>query len=167
MKLNFEKNNLISFNQFKNHIELYEGYINKVNNIDDNIFLRKDFQYALNGVVLHELYFDNIGLKKSTYNKKIFNNDEQFYKWRDEFINIAMSTRGWIIYAYELRTNKFFNFSLISHDEGLVCGMIPIIVLDMYEHAYYTDYGNNKKEYIEKFIDNIDWEIIENRINKI
>lgn len=167
MKLDYEENNLISFNQFKNHIELYEGYINKVNNIDDNISLRKDFQYALDGVILHEFYFDNIGLKKSVYTKKVFKDDERFYKWKNEFINIAMNTRGWVIYGYEPRTNKFFNFSLISHDEGLVCGMIPIIVLDVYEHAYYIDYGNNKKEYIEKFIDNIDWEIVNHRINNI
>lgn len=179
MKLYYENNNLLSEKQFNNHLQLYEGYIDKVNDIDkktkerkiENIAsTRRDLQYALNGIILHELYFENVQIQKNSNieilkNETIFKNSEELTQWRDEFFSIALNTRGWVVYAHELRTDKFINFSLTSHDEGLVCSMVPIIILDMYEHAYYTDYSNDKKTYINKFIDNIDWEVVYKRIN--
>lgn len=171
MKLAYEKNELLSERQFKNHIQLYEGYINKVNKITDGmeniISTSKDLQYALNGAILHELYFENISNKNNIGANNLFKDENSFKIWKDDFIKTALNSRGWTIYGYENRTSNFINFSLPSHDEGIICGMIPIIVLDMYEHAYYIDYDNDKLKYIENFLKNIDLNIIEERLSKI
>lgn len=172
MELFYEKNNLLSNKQFDNHIKLYEGYIDKVNKINEkhesfqNASIMSNFQYNLNGIILHELYFKNITVQNSiNYDYSvIFNNFEYFEDWKQDFISIAKNTRGWVIYCYEPRTKQYMITSLKDHSDGIICNSIPIIVLDMYEHAYYTDYGNNKEKYINNFIDNIDWVIVQNRV---
>jgi len=180
MKLFYEENDLISQNQFNNHLQLYEGYIKKVNNIntkmqdkiinDDVItWTYRDMQYALNGVILHELYFENIKINDSKniyWSLDIFKNGMQYSNWKKEFTTMALQTRGWLIYAYEPRIKQFCNMTLQAHDEGFVCYAKPIIVLDMYEHAYYTDYINDKNKYITQFLNNIDWTVAKNRVKK-
>lgn len=180
MKLFFESNKLLSDIQYNNHLKLYEQYIDKFNTSSEKLFdnkidenyitdITEDMQYNLNGIILHELYFSNIASDKydSTIKfEEVFEN-VNFEKWKNDFKKIAKKSRGWVIFCYDIRTQQYLIISLESHDKGIVCGCIPLIVLDVYEHAYYTDYGNDKEAYIDIFIDNIDMLEIKNRKDKI
>jgi Fe-Mn family superoxide dismutase len=96
--------------------------------------------------------------------QKIFNNFYgSFDKWKEDFTACATSARGWCILAYEQRTARCRDILLDVHDEGQIATAFPIIIIDMYEHAYFLDYGIDKASYIKRFIDNIPWDVIEKR----
>ena len=78
-----------------------------------------------------------------------------------------MSARGWVILAYDLNDGRLHNYISDIHNQGIVLGTIPLIVLDMYEHAYFIDFGTDKKSYIDWFLSSINWEIVEERLGKI
>ncbi|NLP34819.1 MAG: superoxide dismutase [Clostridiales bacterium] len=172
--------------QFEAHIRLYEGYVNSINKIDKELNetdagrseanttfgkfrdLKRGETYALNGVILHELYFQNIGGRQSEpdqltaqYISKDFGCVSD---WIEDFIATAKVSRGWAVLAFEQRTGRLRNVSLDSHDLGNIAYYAPILVLDMYEHAYFLQYADNKSEYINNFMKNINWDIIGERI---
>ena len=86
-------------------------------------------------------------------------------KWKEDFIACATSARGWCVLVYEQRTGTCRNILLDSHDDGNIATAYPIIALDMYEHAYFIDYGTDKAAYINRFISNIPWGLIEKRVS--
>jgi len=128
---------------------------------------KKTETYAINGVFLHELYFQNLGNESGPIGQKSSNLMNKSFggtdKWKEDFIACAKAARGWCIFAYEQRTATCRNILLDSHEDGNIATAYPIIVLDMYEHAYFIDYGTDKDAYINRFISNIPWGIIERR----
>ena len=175
---------VVSQKQFNEHLVLYEGYIDKANEITQKIQtdpdyasanatyshyrgLKKGESYALDGVILHELYFQNLVTDHQPMGKKTRYLLEHYFgsveNWRNCFTACAKSARGWCVCGYEQRTNSCRNILLDSHDDGLVCSAYPLIVLDMYEHAYFMDFGTNKADYINRFISGIPWGVIEKR----
>jgi Fe-Mn family superoxide dismutase len=176
---------VINEEQFDAHMKLYEGYIKKMNEIDQLLLEGGDYKqanatysqfrgikrgetFALNGVILHELYFQNIG---SDYNQpnemflKYIKRDFGSYQdWKNHFVATAKASRGWAVLVYDWRSYRFRNISLDSHDLGNIVFSIPILVLDMYEHAYFLQYADRKDEYIQNFMKNINWEIVDKRI---
>lgn len=178
---------VVSRTQFEVHVRLYEGYVNSINKIDEElrqtdtdrseantIFgkfrdLKRGETYALNGVILHELYFQNIGGTQSEPDpltaQKISQDFGCVTDWYEDFIATAKVSRGWAVLAYEQRTGKLRNVSLDSHDLGNIAYYAPVLVLDMYEHAYFLQYADNKAEYINRFMRNINWEIVGERLN--
>ncbi|NLZ81299.1 MAG: superoxide dismutase [Clostridiales bacterium] len=190
-KINFQYSNQISVvnrPQFEAHLRLYEGYVNKINEIDTILNknpnreasnstyslyrgLKRGETFSLNGVILHELYFTNIGGSVrnpsdmvTLYINNYFNS---FKQWSDDFIATAKASRGWAILCYDQRSKTLRNISLDAHDVGNVNYSFPILVLDMYEHAYFLQYADNKAEYINQFMKNINWEIVERRMNNL
>ncbi len=178
----------VSQKQFNEHVKLYEGYVSKINQIDAELeknpnekeanatyskyrCLKKGKSYALNGVILHEAYFQNLGNKKTAplvRSAEIINQSFDSYEnWEKDFIACCKAARGWCIFVYEQRTNSFCNILLDSHDDGMVCLAYPLLVMDMYEHAYFLDYGINKDEYIRNFLDAVDWRVVEKRAEKL
>ena len=174
----------ISKEQFDAHEKLYTGYVSKVNEIQKNLVtaprneasstaysiyrgLKKGETFSLNGVILHELYFENMSSSKTQIGlstKKIINDSFGSYEnWFEDFKACGLSARGWCIFAYEQRTKTFKNILLDEHDLGFVAFMYPIIIMDMYEHAYFYDYRTDKAKYISNFTQSIDWNIIEQR----
>ena len=177
---------VINKKQFDAHIRLYEGYINKFNEIEE-IFeegdserdmanatyskfrcLKKGANYSINGVILHELYFQNLGgslSEPSTRTAEIISN---YYgcvsDWTENFIATAKASRGWAVMAFEQRTGKLMNVSLDSHSDGNIAYYAPMLVLDVYEHAYFLQYGDNKNEYIRRFMQNINWQVVDERM---
>lgn len=173
--------------QFEAHVRLYEGYVNSINKIDEQLNgteagrseanttfgtfrdLKRGETYALNGVILHELYFQNIGGTQSEPDPLTAQRISQDYgcvsDWIEDFIATAKVSRGWAVLAYEQRTGRLRNVSLDSHDLGNIAYYAPILVLDMYEHAYFLQYADNKSEYINNFMRNINWQIIGERLN--
>ena len=186
--VNFQYSNditTINKEQFEAHIKLYKGYVEKINEIDGILkgdakrkeanstfsFYRackRGETYALDGVILHELYFENMGGKlkdmPSCVKKQIeisFNNDKY---WREDFIATAKASRGWAVLCYDQRSFRYRNISLDYHDLGNIAYSAPVLVLDVYEHAYFMQYGTDKDKYINAFMDNINWEVVEKRM---
>ena len=175
----------LSQRQFDEHIKLYNGYVGKVNEITGDLAsfqdraganatyseyrgLKKGETYALDGMILHELYFPLLGDTQSEPGPKTTDIlDDQFGgydNWKSDFIACGLSARGWAILVYEQRTDSYRNILLDSHNEGLVCGAYPLIIMDVYEHAYFIDYGTDKKEYINKFIESLRWDLVERKM---
>lgn len=188
-KINFPySTNAVSQKQFSEHLKLYEGYVNKSNEICDILNnlpemskanatyskyrgLKKEETYALNGVILHEEYFKNMISKQDMPQKNIMEIFNRFFgsfdNWKDDFTACAKSSRGWCLTSYDTRTKSVKTFLQDSHDSGGITFSYPLIVLDMYEHAYFMDYGTSKDKYIEKFLDCINWEFVERKAQKI
>ncbi|MDR2940606.1 MAG: superoxide dismutase [Clostridiales bacterium] len=178
----------ISEKAFSEHFELYKGYVNKFNAITNELSaeyntqdanstyskfraLKKGESYALDGAVLHELYFQAMTASETRPLPKtidiISKSFGSFSNFVDDFINTAKSARGWVIFSLDQRTGTFRNFLLDSHDNGIVLMAFPIIVIDMYEHAYFLDYGINKEAYIRSFMKSINWDLVEKQIKKL
>jgi len=179
---------VISKKQFDDHMILYKGYVDKANAVSKQLAtdggraeanatyslyrgLKKGETYALDGVILHELYFQNLsggrvpmGKETAALLAKHFGSVEN---WLDDCKACALSARGWCVLAYEQRTDTCRNLLMDWHDEGLVLGCYPLVVLDMYEHAYFLDYGTDKGSYIQNFINGVDWNVVEKRIKQV
>jgi Fe-Mn family superoxide dismutase len=179
---------VVSQKQFDDHITLYKGYVEKTNEITNKLKsepeyasanatwshyrgLKKGETYAIDGVIMHELYFQNLSGGSAPMGKKTAYLMERYFggeeNWKNDFVACAKSARGWCVCVYEQRTDSCRNILLDSHDDGQICTAYPLIVLDMYEHAYFLDYGTDKGTYINKFINRIPWEIIEKRANAV
>jgi len=178
---------VVSQAAFDEHLKLYEGYVNKINEINSVLAanpeaasanaayshyrgLKKGQTFALNGIILHEEYFANmgggsrqIGTNTSALMTRFFGSVEG---WMADFTACAIAARGWCITAYDQRQGIVANFLQDAHDDGVITLAFPIIVLDMYEHAYFMDYGANKADYIKSFIEGIDWGVVEARAAK-
>lgn len=175
----------INEEQFDVHMQLYQGYINKINQIDQlladggdyeqanatySIFrgLKRGETYALDGVILHELYFQNMGngynQPNETTNQWFIRDFGGYDEWEKKFVATAKASRGWTVLAYDWRSQRFRNISLDSHDKGNISYSSPVLVLDVYEHAYFLQYANKKEEYINNFMKNINWTIVDKRI---
>jgi Fe-Mn family superoxide dismutase len=166
-------------------MRLYEGYIKKINEIDFLLLEGKDLEqanatysqyrgvkrgetYALNGVILHELYFQNIGdgytQPHEMIGKYLIRDFGSFEDWQEQFIATAKASRGWAILLYDWRSYRFRNISFDAHDVGNIIYATPAIVLDVYEHAYFLQYAEKKDVYINNFMNNIKWQVVEKRM---
>jgi len=166
------------------HYKLYLGYVNKTNEIWSLLRtvnrqtanatyspyreLKLEETYALNGVKLHELYFGNLGGtdgppsgEVSFFLQRDFGSTEA---WARDFRALGLSARGWGILALDLDDRTLHNFLLDAHNVGGIQRTAPLLVLDVYEHAYFIDYGANRSGYLDAFFANIDWEEVNRRL---
>lgn len=169
-----------------NHFTLYQGYVNNFNKLNDILVqMEKDDKFGtpeyaelnrrlgweFNGMRLHEYYFENLtkNAKPRKTNSKIakaikeeFGSYEMFEK---DFKSMgAMRGIGWVVLYYDRRTNRLFNVWVNEHDAGHFAGCAPLLVMDVFEHAYMIDYQLKKADYIGAFYNAIDWETIEDRL---
>ncbi len=179
---------VVSEEQFNAHTKLYNGYVKKLNEVDailqgdgmrseaNAIYsyyrgLKKGVTFSLDSVILHELYFSNIsyygqspGEKTTAFLAESFGSYEAFLK---DFTATCMSARGWCLTVYDQRSERLRNILCDAHDEGIILGSYPIIVTDMYEHAYFYDYLTDKEAYINSVIRGLNWEAIESRAARL
>ena len=174
----------LSQRQFDEHIKLYNGYVGKVNEITGDLAsfqdraaanatyseyrgLKKGETYALNGMILHELYFSLLGSAQTKPGPKIsaiFDTQFGGYdNWKADFIACGLSARGWAVFMYDQRTYSYRNILMDLHNEGYICGGYPLIIMDVYEHAYFIDYGTDRSQYIHKFIESLRWDLIDRK----
>lgn len=176
----------LSANQINQHKTLYEGYVKKWNQIERDLQTvdRKDSAgityspfrslkiaetFARNGTLLHELYFENLGkgTKPGPRTKEIM--EREFGSW-DAFItdvtDSALCSRGWVLTCYNLENNTVTNYVLEAHNETVPVLSIPLLVIDVYEHAYMIDFGIKRAEYMKVLWDNINWDVVEQRISR-
>ena len=133
--------------------------------------LKRDEFTALNSMLLHELYFSSIGgdgrAVTAEMTAALTRDFGSVNRWRDEFIGLAGSLAstgcaGWVLLTFVPRDGRLINH--VATDDGhAVAGGIPVLAIDMYEHAYHIDFGANCTAYIAAFMRNIDWKTVEQR----
>ena len=169
----------------KNHFTLYQGYVNNTNTLSDTLTrLRKDgkgttpefaelkrrFGWEFNGMRLHECYFDNLGGKtpinaEGRLAAKIHQEFGSYDEWAQDFkATGAMRGIGWAILYQDLTTGRLHNFWINEHDGGHPAGCQPVLVMDVFEHAFITDYGLKRADYISAFFQNINWTVADQRL---
>ncbi len=163
------------------HDKLYAGYVAKMNEVNTKLIamrdnaeamsaanqsyselraLRAGETFATNGVYLHEAYFDCLGgdgKESGDLANAIIAKWGTIDRFTTIFSATALAMRGWIVLAYDLRAMELKIYACDAHDQGGVWGAMPIIVLDVYEHAYFIDYGSDRKKYISDFWKNLNW----------
>ena len=168
----------------QNHFALYEGYVANVNKLTDFLKkaefdtpayaeLKRRFGWEFDGMRLHELYFENMmpGGSELAENmelrKKIIEDFGAVENWKKQFKTIGtMRGIGWAVLYYDQEGDRLFNAWINEHDEGHLVGCAPILVMDVFEHAYLTDYEIKKADYIEAFMKVICWHVAEARFSK-
>jgi len=177
----------LSAKQLKEHHDvLYAGYVKKIGEIEDKLKtvdlssvnatysdlreLKSEETFALNGVKLHEGYFDNMakgGMEPSGKIKELMEESFGSYdNWEKEFKAIGLAARGWVVLGYDLEEKRLRNVLCDSHNQGGVWNMLSLLIMDVYEHAYFIDYATGRKAYIEAFFKNIDWQFVDHRISE-
>jgi Fe-Mn family superoxide dismutase len=161
----------------EHHDVLYAGYIKKVNEIraalpgadltkanatwSDLREMKLEEGFAVNGVVLHERYFANMAPSgraiSGSIQEWIDADFGSYEKWAAEFAALGLCSRGWVVLAFDLKDGRLHNYLADVHNQGGVWGAVPLIVLDVYEHAYFLDYATARKKYLDSFMGNIDW----------
>ena len=170
------------------HDKLYAGYVNKRNEIEEKLVasnrtaanatyseygeLKREESFAANGIYLHEYYFNVLGgdgtpSKAPELVKAIETEFGSFDKWLEDFRGAGMVARGWVVLAYDHNDGRLHNYLCDIHNHGGIWGAMPVIVLDMYEHAYFIDYGSDRKAYIEDYLKNLNWESANNIFKSI
>lgn len=170
----------ISSYNIQEHYKLYQGYVNKTNEIRALLMsadraaanatyssfreLKVEESYAYNGVKLHELYFGNLGgaggRPPSDFQEALVRSFGSLEVWEEDFKACGLAARGWVVLAFDPDNGLLHNYLLDAHNVGLILNMKPLLVMDVYEHAYYMDYGTNRRGYIEAFWQNINWEAV-------
>jgi superoxide dismutase, Fe-Mn family len=168
-----------------NHFTLYQGYVTNTNKVIDAVVaLMKDGKTAtpeyaemkrrmgweFNGMRLHEYYFENLGGKApldkaGALAKKLAEIYGSYEAWEQDFRAVgAMRGIGWVVLYFDTMSGGLFNTWINEHDGGHFAGCRPILIMDVFEHAYMTDYGLKRADYIAAFFKNINWKAAESRL---
>ncbi len=177
----------ISNQQIEYHFEThYKGYVNKLNeiweklqsadrskanqNYSDFRELKLEETFNYDGALLHELYFENLKSQKSSVPedlKKAIEKDFGSYeKWVEDFKATGTAFRGWALLVYDLNTGKLRNVGADIHNTNGIWNAIVVLALDVYEHAYYVDFGPKRAGYLDAFMKNVSWNEVHSRYTK-
>jgi Fe-Mn family superoxide dismutase len=169
----------------KNHFTLYQGYVTNTNKVIEILGqmgkegkigtpefaeLKRRLGWEFNGMRLHEYYFENLGgkgglEKTGKLSKRISEDFGSYGAWEKEFRAVGgMRGIGWTILYEDPLTGRLINFWINEHDVGHPAGCSPILILDVFEHAFMIDYGLKRTDYMEAFFKNINWKTVEERI---
>ena len=169
----------------KNHFTLYQGYVTNTNKVTDTLAtmlkegktgtpeyseLKRRVGWEFDGMRLHELYFENLGgkirlAKTGVLGKLIETSFGSYEAWEQDFkATGAMRGIGWVVLYYDVPSCQLCNVWINEHDGGHLASCLPILVMDVFEHAYMTDYGLKRADYIGAFFKNINWSAAEKRI---
>lgn len=167
----------LSEKQLAEHHGLYAGYVKKVGEIraalagvdlskangtySDLRELKIEEGFAVNGVKLHEAYFGNMTAAADQPSGLVAEWIAQDFgsveKWAAEFAACGLAARGWAVLAFDFLDGKLHNYACDVHNQGGIWGAIPLLVLDVYEHAYLIDYATARKKYVDAFMPLLDW----------
>jgi Fe-Mn family superoxide dismutase len=185
----------ISDQTLEMHFKLYEGYVKETNNLTERITefikdgnvdqdempayseLSRRLGFEYNGMVLHEYYFDNLQsgggtgdpTKTSQFVKAAEGTFGSYDIWKADFVGIGkMRGVGWAICYQNPANGRISNHWITLHETGNVAGFNPILVMDVWEHAFLLDYKPAERpKYIEAFFSNINWNMVEERLKKV
>lgn len=169
----------------KNHFTLYQGYVANTNKVLDTLEtmlkdgktatpeyaeLKRRLGWEFNGMRLHEYYFENLGGKApldkaGKLAQKMAESFGSYEMWEKDFkATGAMRGIGWTALYLDSASGKLINFWINEHDVSHPAGCTPLIIMDVFEHAFMIDYGLKRADYIEAFFKNIDWKAAEARL---
>lgn len=169
----------------KNHFTLYQGYVTNTNKLIETLGnleeegrgampeyaeLKRRFGWEFNGMRLHEFYFGSMTKyghpleRSSRLVNKLKEDFGGYENWEKSFKAAAMMRGiGWAILYFDPVANRLFNVWVNEHDFGHLAGGVPLLPLDIFEHAYMPDYGLKRADYIEAFLKVIDWKAVDKR----
>jgi len=162
------------------HYRLYQGYVAKRNEIlgklaavdreaanqvySDLRALKVDLTFAIGGIKNHELYFEHLGGSGGSPTGAIRRLIDRDFgsadTWRADLTATGMAGRGWAWTAYDWDERRLFNYIGDAQNTFAVWNATPLVALDVYEHAYFLDYQTDRAAYIEAFLRNLDWEVV-------
>ena len=169
----------------KNHFTLYQGYVTNTNKVLDTLDgllksdkaatpeyaeLKRRLGWEFNGMRLHELYFENLGgnaplPKEGKLAQKLAESFGSAEAWEKDFrATGAMRGIGWVVLYQDEISGRLINFWINEHDVANPAGCRPLLIMDIFEHAFMIDYGLKKGDYIESFFKNIEWKAVEARL---
>lgn len=169
------------------HFKLYKGYVSNTNLLLDELNqlqqenkektpyfagLKRILGWEFDGMRLHELYFENLGQVNLDPNSPLAKAiNEQFGsldKWKDNFVATGLIRGvGWAALYKDPISGKLVNFWINEHDTGHLAGGSPLLLMDVWEHAYITQYGTDRAQYIKAFFDNINWDVVSKRFDAV
>ena len=169
----------------KNHFTLYQGYVTNTNKLSDLLSqmvkegktgtpeyaeLKRRFGWEWNGMRLHEYYFENLGGKAALDRsgklaRRLAEGFGSVEDWEKDLRGTAtMRGVGWAVLYLDTLSGRLMNQWINEHDAGHPAGGVPILVLDVFEHAFMIDYGLKRADYIEAFFQNLNWAVVEARL---
>lgn len=169
----------------KMHFKLYEGYVANTNLLLETLKklaeenkektpeyaeLKRRLMWEFDGMRLHEEYFENLGGQGTILSTdtplyaQITQNFDSFEKWKADFIATgSMRGIGWAVLYFDPLSGRLVNTWINEHDRGHLAGGTPLLVMDVFEHAYMPSYGLDRAKYIQAFFDNINWPVVAKR----
>ncbi len=169
------------------HFKLYEGYVKGTNALTTKIDailadgkidaeetpayseLTRRLGFEYNGMVLHEYYFENLTSSQQRpdgeFSARAAQSFGSFDRWKTDFAGVGnMRGVGWAI-CYENPANgRLSNHWVTLHEHGNVTGFTPILVMDVWEHAYLLDHGTERAKYVDAFFANVAWDVADRRL---
>lgn len=169
----------------KNHFTLYQGYVTNTNKVLDTLDrmlkddkaatpefaeLKRRLGWEFNGMRLHEYYFENLGGKSpldknGRLAKKMTGDFGSYEAWEKDFkATGTMRGIGWVALYQDITNERLINFWINEHDVAHPAGCRPLLIMDVFEHAFMPDYGLKKADYIGSFFKNINWTVVEGKL---
>jgi Fe-Mn family superoxide dismutase len=168
----------------KNHFTLYQGYVTNTNKVLDTLDamlkdgragtpeyaeLKRRVGWEFDGMRLHEYYFENLGAKPlaagAKLAQKIAADFGSYENWEKDFkATGAMRGIGWTILYQDPAGGRLINFWINEHDVAHPAGCTPLLIMDVFEHAFMLDFGLKRADYIAAFFNNINWAAVEARL---
>jgi Fe-Mn family superoxide dismutase len=168
------------------HYKLYEGYVNKRNEILEKLdgvdlssanqvysevrALKLDLTFAIGGIKNHELYFEHLGgdggAPSGVVRQLLERDFGSVEAWRSDLKATGMAGRGWAWTAYDWDEGRLFNYIGDAQNTFPVWNATPLVALDVYEHAYFLDFQTDRASYIDAFFDNLDWSVVNDWISR-
>ncbi|RDB36624.1 MAG: hypothetical protein DCC88_04145 [Spirobacillus cienkowskii] len=176
----------ISDSQLEAHFGLYEGYVKKLNEIEEKLEkmdkslsnysfgefseLKRRHCVPYNGTYLHEMYFDNLqanGAPSQQFENLAKSSFGSLDSWKADVKATGLAVPGWVVTCIETTSGKLKNVQIMEHHIGFPLNHIPILVMDTWEHAFFLDFKANRGSYIDTFFKNINWFVVNDRLSQI
>lgn len=180
----------ISKKAVEEHMKLYQGYVTKYNEIQEKLAalteddyakanqtyslireLKVELTFAYGGIVNHEIYFDHLGGDGSEPTGELMKQIEKdfgsFENYKKDLKASGIAARGWVWLAWNERENRLFNYVGDAQNSFPVWFAKPIMAMDVYEHAYFMDFGSARAGYIDSFLQNMDWSKVEENFEDV
>jgi Fe-Mn family superoxide dismutase len=162
------------------HYKLYQGYVAKRNEILGKLAsvdlasanqtyselreLKLELTFAVGGIKNHELYFEHLGGAggdpDGPFGSLVRRDFGSVDAWRADLKATGLAGRGWAWSAYDWDEGRVFNYLGDAQNTFPVWNATPLVALDVYEHAYFLDYRTDRASYIDAFLDNLDWSVV-------
>lgn len=172
----------------KMHFKLYQGYVNNTNAVlaklqelsaagqnktPEFAGLKRILGWEFDGMLLHEYYFENLGGNKpldaaDPLYAKIQRDFGSYDQWKADFVATgSMRGIGWVVAYIDPKDGRLVNEWINEHDVGHLAGGTPLLIMDVFEHAYITQFALDRSKYIDVFFTNINWDAVSTRFKKI